>query len=360
MPGKRSFIDSRPKLFIALKQIDMDTFYRHLFIIAERRYPVTLYEQLVIELTNRSFSLHAAYRSGSTPYELSDREPEPYDQQIEDFARMIEEADCVLVGGASGLSAAGGGDFYYEDNATYRKHFGKFAERYCFKGAFEGSFYRWPTAEARWGYLATFLDTTLNAPLRKPYRDLDAILAEKDFFVLTTNQDTQFVKLYPWEKVAEIQGDHRFFQCSRCCTDAVWDAVEPVSNMVEAMGDGLEVPTELVPRCPHCGAEAFPWVRGYGNFLQGELYEEQYRKVSEWLDAHARQRILFLELGVGRMTPAFIQEPFWALTAQLPQASYIAVNNKTQFLPRAIEDRGLAVRADIADVLADVRKTLGR
>lgn len=360
MPGKRSFIDSRPKLFIALKQIDMDTFYRHLFIIAERRYPVTLYEQLVIELTNRSFSLHAAYRSGSTPYELSDREPEPYDQQIEDFARMIEEADCVLVGGASGLSAAGGGDFYYEDNATYRKHFGKFAERYGFKGAFEGSFYRWPTAEARWGYLATFLDTTLNAPLRKPYKDLDAILAEKDFFVLTTNQDTQFMKIYPWEKVAEIQGDHRFFQCSRCCTDEVWDAIEPVSRMVEAMGDGLEVPTELVPRCPHCGAEAFPWVRGYGNFLQGELYEEQYRKVSDWLDAHARQRILFLELGVGRMTPAFIQEPFWALTAQLPQAGYIAVNNKTQFLPRAIEDRGLAVRADIADVLADVRKTLER
>lgn len=150
MPSKRSFIDSRPKLFIALKQIDMDTFYRHLFIIAERRYPVTLYEQLVIELTNRSFSLQAAYRSGGTPYELSDRESEPYDQQIKDFAHMIEEADCVLVGGASGLSAAGGGDFYYEDNATYRRHFGKFAERYGFKGAFEGSFYRWPTAEARW------------------------------------------------------------------------------------------------------------------------------------------------------------------------------------------------------------------
>ena len=321
---------------------------------------MTLYERLVIELTNQSFSHQAAYRTGGTPYELSAREPEPYDQQIETFARMIEEADCVLVGGASGLSAAGGGDFYYEDNATYRRHFGKFAEHYGFRGAFEGSSYRWPTAESRWGYLATFLDTTLNAPLRGPYKDLDAILTEKDFFVLTTNQDTQFMKIYPWEKVAEIQGDHRFFQCSRCCTDEVWDAIEPVSRMVEAMGDGLEVPTELVPRCPHCGAEAFPWVRGYGNFLQGELYEEQYRKVSDWLDAHARQKILFLELGVGRMTPAFIQEPFWALTAQLPQAGYIAVNNRTQFLPCAIEDRGLAVRADIADVLADVRKTLGR
>lgn len=268
MPGRRLFIDSASKLFIALTQINIDTFYRHLFIVTERELCMTFYEELVIELTNRSFSHQAAYRSGGTPYDLSDREPKPYDQQIEDFARMVEEADCVLVGGASGLSAAGGGDFYYEDNATYRRHFGKFAERYGFKGAFEGSFYRWPTAEARWGYLATFLDTTLNAPLRQPYKDLDAILAEKDFFVLTTNQDTQFVKIYPWEKVAEIQGDHRFFQCSRCCTDDVWDATEPVSRMIEAMGDDLEVPTELVPRCPHCGAEAFPGFAATATFCR--------------------------------------------------------------------------------------------
>ena len=28
-------------------------------------------------------------------------------------------------------------------------------------------------------------------------KDLDALLKGKDFFILTTNQDTQFVKLYP-------------------------------------------------------------------------------------------------------------------------------------------------------------------
>ena len=103
---------------------------------------MTSYEQLVIELTQRSFSHHAVCRNGGTPYDLSDRNPAPYGQQIETFARMIEDADCVLVGGASGLSAAGGGDFYYDDNATYRKHFSKFAERYGFDGAFEGSLYR--------------------------------------------------------------------------------------------------------------------------------------------------------------------------------------------------------------------------
>ena len=41
----------------------------------------------------------------------------------------------------------------------------------------------------------------------------------------------------------------------------------------EFMGEGTMVPDELIPRCPHCGAEMFPWVRGYGNFLQGKKYE---------------------------------------------------------------------------------------
>ena len=53
-------------------------------------------------------------------------------------SQEVKEADCVVVGGASGLSAAGGGDFYYEDNDSYRKYFRPFAEKYHFKGAFAG------------------------------------------------------------------------------------------------------------------------------------------------------------------------------------------------------------------------------
>ncbi len=177
---------------------------------------MTTYEQLVIELTNQSFSLQAAYRSGGTPYELSDREPEPYDQQIRDFARMIEEADCVLVGGASRALRGGRRRLLLRGQRNLSQAFRQIRRALRFQGRFRGVVLPLAHRRRARGYLATFLDTTLNAPLRKPYRDLDTILAEKDFFVLTTNQDTQFVKLYPWEKVAEIQGDHRFFQCSHC------------------------------------------------------------------------------------------------------------------------------------------------
>ena len=176
--------------------------------------------------------------------------------------------------------------------------------------------------------------------------------------ILTTNQDTQFVKLYPEEKVAEIQGDHRFFQCAACCTDDTWDAVKPVADMVAAMGDDTKIPTNLIPRCPHCGGEAFPWVRGYGNFLQGKKYEEQYEKISRYVLEHKDSKILFLELGVGRMTPMFIQEPFWNMTLSFPHARYIAVNNKYDFLPKQLEDNGMTIVADIAQVLRDARNTM--
>lgn len=128
--------------------------------------------------------------------------------------------------------------------------------------------------------------------------------------------------------------------------------------MVEAMGDGLEVPTEFVPRCPHCGAEAFPWVRGYGNFLQGELYEEQYRKVSDWARRARAADDPFPRAGRGPHDACvYPGAGFWALTARC-RGCY-SREQQDAFSP-SIEDRGLAVRADIADVLADVRKTLGR
>lgn len=321
---------------------------------------MTFYEQLVTETQMNNFSrYYNVYASGGTAFPLTKKSPLPYAEQLKEFVKKVQEADCIVVGGASGLSAAGGGNFYYEDNESYRKYFGKFAEKYHFKGAFAGMLAHWDSREEYWGYLATFLYTTQHAPIRKPYLDLDAILKGKDFFVLTTNQDTQFVKLYPESKVAEVQGDHRFFQCSRCCTDEVWDAVKPVEEMVHAMGEGTAVPKELIPRCPHCGAEAFPWVRGYGNFLTGKKYDEEYQEISDYILAHKEKKILFLELGVGRLTPMFIQEPFWVLVNSLPKTSYLSVNRDYAFLPEAIEDRGLAIQGDIGKVLSDVLTEMG-
>lgn len=71
------------------------------------------------------------------------------------------------------------------------------------------------------------------------------------------------------------------------------------------------------------------------------------------------QKVLFLELGVGRMTPMFIQEPFWNMTYALPDAFYITVNPRDAFVPDELKGKGLAIHEDIAKVLSDVRSISG-
>ena len=130
---------------------------------------MNFYDDLVMQTQMNYSKYYRIYASGSTPYQLTDKKPLPYSEQINRLVQEVKEADCVVVGGASGLSAAGGGDFYYEDNDSYRKHFRPFAEKYHFKGAFAGMGHPWKTREEYWGYLATFLHTTQTAPVRHPY-----------------------------------------------------------------------------------------------------------------------------------------------------------------------------------------------
>ena len=58
------------------------------------------------------------------------------------------------------------------------------------------------------------------------------------------------------------------------------------------------------------------------------------------------------------MTPMFIQEPFWNLTLSFPDARYIAVNDKYDFLPRQIEDKGMVIIENIAKVLRDAQASM--
>ena len=151
---------------------------------------MSFYEDLVMQTQMNFQKYYGIYRRGGTPYELAGPSKLSMDEKIDRLVQEIRDADCVIVGGAFGLSAAGGGNFYYENNDSFKKYFGKFEEVYHFNGAFDGMFRHWNDRAAFWAFLATFLHTTLTAPIRAPYHDLDALLKGKDFFVITTNQDT--------------------------------------------------------------------------------------------------------------------------------------------------------------------------
>ncbi|APC41402.1 SIR2 family NAD-dependent protein deacylase [Clostridium estertheticum] len=134
------------------------------------------------------------------------------------------------------------------------------------------------------------------------------LLKDKNYYILTTNQDTQFEKVFPIEKISAIQGDWKYLQCNRRCHDKLYDSVELLHKINAEIDVALKIPTEMGPHCPHCGAELEPWVRSRV-FLEGKKYKEEHQKLSDFLRKNMNKKVLFLELGVGRMTPMFIQEP---------------------------------------------------
>ena len=91
-------------------------------------------------------------------------------------------------------------------------------------------------------------------------------------------------------------------------------------------------------------------------FLEGRKYREEHSKLNAFLKKNMHKKVLFLELGVGRMTPMFIQEPFWNMTYVWPNAFYITINPRDAIVPEELKQKGLAIREDIAKVLTDTRK----
>lgn len=273
-----------------------------------------------------------------------------YQDHLATLLQKIEEAEAVVVGGAAGMSAAAGYNWYQTDE-TFLKYFGEFADKYGIESIFYGFYHRFETREERWAYIATLNKFVYDAEAGKPYLDLLQLLQDKNYFVLTTNQDTQFSKVFPEEKVSTIQGDWRYYQCSNRCHDHVYFNKKQVEEMYANI-EGTKIPTELIPTCPECGEDMEPWVRSRV-FLEGSHFRSELMKFQAYLMKNKHKKILFLELGVGTMTPMFIKEPFWEMTHSLPNAYYISINPKDAVVPREISEKGLAINKDIASVLQD-------
>ena len=64
---------------------------------------MSCYENLVMK-TQMNYSRHySTYASGGTAAVLSKQKPLSYEEQIQEFVRRVQEAECIIVGGASGL-----------------------------------------------------------------------------------------------------------------------------------------------------------------------------------------------------------------------------------------------------------------
>lgn len=270
-------------------------------------------------------------------------------EDINLLKEKIEQADSIVVGGASGMSAASGFIFYYQEDGVFKSLAGSLAKKYNRHNMFDLFYDQRPSRGEQWALMLRTIKYVYECQTGETYIDLAKLLNGKNYYIATTNQDAQFYRVFPEERITRIQGDWRYWQCSRPCHDKIYYNKEETFKLYEKVENDA-LPDDLIPRCPHCGAELAPWVRSY-TFLQGEFYRQEMKRYMAFLRSNAHRNTLFLELGVGMMTPMFIKEPFMNMVYQWPNAFYVTLNPQHAIIPKEIKKKSLAISDDIAITL---------
>lgn len=277
-----------------------------------------------------------------------------YLEQINSLAKEIANADAVLIGAGAGLSTASG--FTY-DGERFEKYFSDFHRKYGIKDMYSGGFYPYDTLEEYWAWWSRHIFVNrYDTPTGKPYIDLLEIIRDKDYFVLTTNVDHQFqIAGFDKKRLFYTQGDYGLFQCSKACHNKTYDNENIVRQML-AEQNNLKIPSELIPKCPLCGAPMTMNLRCDNTFVQDDGWYAAASHYNNFIRRHRGMRILFLELGVGGNTPVVIKYPFWQMTAENPKAIYACINMNEAVCPNNIAKQSVCVDDDIARVISDIRE----
>jgi len=120
------------------------------------------------------------------------------------------------------------------------------------------------------------------------------------YFVFTSNVDGQFQSAgFDGDRIEECHGSIHHLQCSRPCSQDIWEARGVCVDVDEAQFRAREP----LPRCPRCGALARPNVLMFNDWDWVEhRTRAQSGRFRRWLDGLARigAFLAVVELGAGR------------------------------------------------------------
>lgn len=283
----------------------------------------------------------------------------PYEEQIRQAARMIKDADYVLMGAGAGMSAAAGARY---GGQFFKDHFGDFIEKYggpYMQDMYSAGFYPYPDEESKWGYWSKqALLAGADQDVTPLHRELLKALDGKKSFLLSTNVDDQFLRAgYPADRIFATQGSYNKIQCKKGCHPKIYDGVKLFRQMDQARKD-CKVPSYMVPKCPVCGGPMEMNLRCDQYFVQDEEWYAAEKRFGDFLSECVDKETVLLELGVGFNTPTIIRFPFERLVSEHKNISLIRLNLNEAVVPENFGDRAVGINADMAKSIMDIVQTV--
>ena len=265
---------------------------------------------------------------------------------------LLLEADAIIIGAGAGLSTAAGIEYA---GPRFTENFKDFIERYGMTDMYSAGFYPFRTEEEKWAYWSRHIRMNrYDAPVGEPYRQLLKMVEGKPYFVITTNVDAQFYKAgFDPLRIWAVQGDYGKLQCACGCHNTLYDNHDLIMEMCKKQRD-CRIPSDLVPHCPRCGERMEINIRKDLYFVQDAQWYAERGRYQEFLEENKRNKVVFLELGVGYNTPTIIRYPFEQMAANWPQATLVRIGRSQASVPKKLGDKGISIDDGIQTALNEI------
>ncbi len=264
------------------------------------------------------------------------------------IANKIKKADAILIGASNGLSITEG-IHLFANNQSMHELFGDLQAKYGLQNLLQGMMGRWSSPEKLWGFWSRMIEHYCGTyQPSQVMQDLKAIIADKDYFIVTSNGEQHFeLSGFDENKIYEVEGDWLHMCCSaHCCNDLV-----PSFDLSRKMGatesNGI-VPSELIPHCAKCGAPMIPsMAAGVSSALSKQRFQH-------FLETYHNKNIVILELGIGARNQ-LIKAPLMNLTQQEPYATYITINLGEIYIAETIIEKSFGLDGYLSEILGMMR-----
>lgn len=266
--------------------------------------------------------------------------------------QKINEAEAIVIGAGSGLSAAAGLTYSGE---RFKRYFRDFIDHYHLPDMYSAGFYPFDSLETYWGYWSKHVFHNRYQPEALPlYKELLSLVEEKNYFVITTNVDHQFQKTgFDKRRLFYTQGDYGLFQCSRACHNKTYENESLIMQMVHQQSQ-FKIPKHLIPYCPKCGQPMRVNLRIDQFFVQDDGWESAANRYKEFLENYLSTKIVFWEIGIGNNTPSIIKYPFQEMTRATNQSTYIVCNLQAQRIPDELMDKTIILQGNIVETIREI------
>ena len=273
---------------------------------------------------------------------------EKFVQRLDNFVKTINEADYIIIGAGAGLSTAAGIEYTgkrFEDN------FKDYIDEYGFTDLYSSGFYPFKTSEEKWAYWARHIAINrFDVGETEVYTKLRQLVEDKDYFILTTNVESQFpINGFDTNRIFATQGDYGLLQCSKPCHDKLYNNEKQVREWIAKTKD-FKIPTELIPKCPICGSEMDINLRKDDTFVEDDAWRVMRKNYEDFL-SRIDGKLALVEIGVGFNTPAIIRYPFEQITYNSDNTTLIRINKDYADAIAENKDKTISFDEDVLEIL---------